>query len=575
MVKFGRQIEELQRPEWADGYMDYARLKATLKEMIKSGHCQVFDENSVYAPISVATSKERLTTDGPTEIDFMKQVDDEIDKVNKFAARLHLQLDRKVQEVVEMHAKWTASGCDSSQVQPLREEVEACSNLVQSCEDYINLNYIAFSKILKKHDKVSTCPFRMPYLMRIQNQTFVHHRMVDIIKAISDMHASLHGAAVKAGAQAFDPNQKGGTSFVRRTTKYWVMTKDVLRVKMFLLKHLPIYKFTDGPTDGDLVSSVYFDNQRRELYQGRLKKYDGAIALRIRWYGKEEGLGTVFVERKTHREDWYGDGAASAKERFPMREADVVPFLQGKLTPTMFAEHLRATKFKGDVAYATKLADEVQQHVLNSKLRPSMRTQYMRTAFQRTGDATVRCSLDTELCMALEPTTSEEWKRSEKLTSLDQVTQFPHAVLEVKLQLANGAQQPDWVSELLASGYLREMPKFSKFVHGTAYLNRAEIRELPYWWSPELLPQWADMSLSRPVPVRLLVDDPGDDDMDDPPNWQQSNGAPNSLGARLQQLFRRIVTCNCDENGIGGDFTSPRASGSVAGSPPMRSLQFR
>ena len=50
--------------------------------------------------------------------------------------------------------------------------MEACSSLVQGCEDYINLNYIAFSKILKKHDKVSTCPFRMPYLLRIQNQTF-------------------------------------------------------------------------------------------------------------------------------------------------------------------------------------------------------------------------------------------------------------------------------------------------------------------------------------------------------------------------------------------------------------------
>ena len=53
---------------------------------------------------------------------------------------------------------------------------------------------------------------------------------------------------------------------------------------MYLLKHLPIYKFTDGPTDGDLVSSVYFDNDAsRLLYEGRLKKYDGAIALRIRW----------------------------------------------------------------------------------------------------------------------------------------------------------------------------------------------------------------------------------------------------------------------------------------------------
>ena len=50
---------------------------------------------------------------------------------------------------------------------------------------------------------------------------------------------------------------------------------------MYLLKHLPIYKFTDGSTDGDLVSSIYFDNAARTLYEGRLKKFDGAIAARI------------------------------------------------------------------------------------------------------------------------------------------------------------------------------------------------------------------------------------------------------------------------------------------------------
>jgi len=40
--------------------------------------------------------------------------------------------------------------------------------------------------------------------------------------------------------------------------------------------------------------------------------------------------------------------------------------------------------------------------------------------------------MDTELCMAVEPVSSEEeWKRSTKLTSLDQICRFPHAVLEV------------------------------------------------------------------------------------------------------------------------------------------------
>lgn len=44
------------------------------------------------------------------------------------------------------------------------------------------------------------------------------------------------------------------------------------QVKMFILKHRPVYKFTEGPNDADLVTSIYFDNDNLELYQGRLKK---------------------------------------------------------------------------------------------------------------------------------------------------------------------------------------------------------------------------------------------------------------------------------------------------------------
>ena len=68
---------------------------------------------------------------------------------------------------------------------------------------------------------------------------------------------------------------------MRKTTKYWVQTKDVLRVKMFILRNRPIYKFTPGASDADLVSSVYLDNERLEMYEGRLKKTNGALAIRL------------------------------------------------------------------------------------------------------------------------------------------------------------------------------------------------------------------------------------------------------------------------------------------------------
>ena len=70
----------------------------------------------------------------------------------------------------------------------------------------------------------------MPYLLKIQSETFTNDKMTHAIKGISDLSASLAGATVVSGAGVFDPNQAGGASFVRKTSKYWVQTKDVLKV---------------------------------------------------------------------------------------------------------------------------------------------------------------------------------------------------------------------------------------------------------------------------------------------------------------------------------------------------------
>ncbi len=493
MVRFGYALREKRVPEWSQGYVDYEQLKSTLEALASSGMIREFNEDIFYSTVSIASSHELLMPAGPREADFIEKIDHEIEKVNLYTLKLHRELDVQTANVRTRHDRWVRAGRPSDSVEELSKAVAEVIDFLQRFEDYVNMNYMAFSKILKKHDKLSSCPCRMVYLMKIRTQTFYRERMAPTIKAISDMHASLSsGLAVVAGAGAFDPNQKGGTSFMRKTAKYWVAVPDVLQVKMFILRNRPIYKFSSGDDDADLVSSVYLDNERLELYQGRLRKIHGALAIRIRWYGPEAALGPdsqVFVERKTHRESWYGDDVASAKERFPLSNARVVPFLQGRLTPEEVGAYLRECNFKGDIEEAVQLAREIQAVVLRMCLRPSLRTHYMRTAFQHTGDATVRCSLDTELCMSLEVCKDDEWKRSVPLTTTSQVTQFPHAVLEVKLQLAEDKEQPSWVTELLQSGALLEMPKFSKFVHGTAYLRSPP--EVPYWWDIQYMQLWA------------------------------------------------------------------------------------
>jgi hypothetical protein len=40
---------------------------------------------------------------------------------------------------------------------------------------------------------------------------------------------------------------------------------------------------------------------------------------------------------------------------------------------------------------------------------------------------------------------------------------------------------PEWVSQLINSGLLYEVHKFSKFIHGCSVLLREDVRAAPYW----------------------------------------------------------------------------------------------
>jgi SPX domain protein involved in polyphosphate accumulation len=239
-----------------------------------------------------------------------------------------------------------------------------------------------------------------------------------------------------------------------------------------------------GESDAQLVNSVYLDNRAMELYHGRLDKTPGAIAIRMRWYGTSTPS-TVFVERKTHRESWCGD--VSVKERFIVNEKQVPDILNGRFN---IDEEISKMKAKGksdeNIKEWLTLVQEVTQAVDYKQLEPTMRTQYMRTAFQIPFDATVRVSLDTNLCMINERTDEvvrgARWYRDPTVpVPKNEIIRFPHAVLEIKLQLENEYSTPPWVTELVNSNMLHQVHKFSKFIHGCASLMPDEVQAFPYW----------------------------------------------------------------------------------------------
>ena len=87
------------------------------------------------------------------------------------------------------------------------------------------------------------------------------------------------------------------------------------------------------------------------------------------------------------------------------------------------------------------------------------------------------------------------WYRdpSEKVPN-NEITRLPYAVLEVKLQLLDEGDTPNWVQTLINSGMLIEVHKFSKFIHGCAVLLPEEVQALPYWIDDPTLAQSIKLS---------------------------------------------------------------------------------
>ncbi|EJW03825.1 hypothetical protein EDEG_01883 [Edhazardia aedis USNM 41457] len=419
----------------------------------------------------------------------------------------------------------------------LQKKIEKLKKNVRLLSEFIRLNVVAFNKILKKHDRNTNFVIRPMYKIKLREK---FHE----IDALDNLLYRISKIVLTSNEEIKDKDNKISThTFIRKTNKYWVHKENITALKCAILNHLPIYVHTtsnkkdknpaakiksskkkhdkfnnnisgnstnynsddvgkdissishedsicspyhnwDHKSHDTCISSVYLDNSKFELYHGRLKKDQGAEAIRIRWYGKKVTK-EVFVERKRHEEDWTGE--ESMKLRFKIPENLVTDFLNGK---DIWHE---VSKINKDNREETRhLYNEVQKSIIEKNLRPVTRTFYKRTAFQLPNSSKVRLSLDTNLCMIKEclngnfNASINNWRRKDvdceypfyKLSDAD-IVRFPYAILEIKLQSMHG-EKPQWIEDLLSSNLIEHVDKFSKFIHGTSILY-PQIQTIPYW----------------------------------------------------------------------------------------------
>ncbi|WFD35260.1 vacuolar transporter chaperone [Malassezia cuniculi] len=540
-MKFGRTIKTSLYPEWSAHYLQYSDLKKEIKHRMA--------ENQ-----GVWTDKD--------EDEFVEELRMELDKVYSFQKSKVSELTGRIEAVnTEVHqllatrdeheraeregrqpegqttdddedrgkgvynARDDAGSDDEldseedefeEQFFELEEQLAVVIADVHDLALFTKLNYTGFLKIVKKHDKQTGRLLRKEFVQHyLSTRPFYKENYDALIVKLSRLFDIVHtrGHPVQGDSSA------GGSqsAFVRQTTKYWVHPDNIVPLKLYILKHLPVLVFNtekEYQTEDSAITSIYYDNEDLELYLGRLEKTEGAEAIRLRWYGGMDNK-TIFVERKTHREDWTGE--KSVKARFPIKEEHVNAFMRGEYTMNETFEELRRKGKKSDkeIDSMLQLASEVQYSILSRKLGPVMRSFYNRTAFQLPGDARVRISLDTELTLVREDNwdgvqrAGSNWRRMDigidypfdQLPAGD-VERFPYGVLEVKLQTQMGQEPPKWVRDLVNSHLVEAVPKFSKFIHGCATLLSNRVDLVPFW-----LPQM-DIDIRKPVSMNLALDRP-------------------------------------------------------------------
>ncbi|KAK8151054.1 VTC domain-containing protein [Phyllosticta citrichinensis] len=519
-MRFGQQLRTSLIKDWYYYYISYDDLKDSLKKSSPG-------DASTVAKSAGSKRKPPGEWDEEDEQRFVRELEQELDKVHTFQQVKSQEIVRRIKasekEVSDVisRAEQTNNG---AQVEAPSEEdfmllEEDLSDIIADVHDlakFTQLNYTGFQKIIKKHDKVTSWHLKPVFATRLRAKPFFKDNYDEFIVKLSRLYdlVRTRGNPTKGDSSAGGGQQ----NFVRQTTKYWVHPDNITELKLIILKHLPVLVFNASkefdPKDS-AISSIYYDNTDTwELYTGRLKKTEGAEAIRLRWYGGMD-TDTIFVERKTHREDWTGE--KSVKARFSLKEKNVNAFLAGKMTVEQAFEKMRKEGKKGEkeIADLEQLAREIQYRVITRKLAPVTRSFYNRTAFQLPGDARVRISLDTELTMTREDNldgrqrAGKNWRRMDigidyPFSQLppEDVERFPYAVLEVKLQTQMGQEPPQWIRELTASHLVEAVPKFSKFIHGTAKLQPKRIHLLPFW-----MPQM-DVDIRKPISHRFGIERP-------------------------------------------------------------------
>jgi len=497
-MRFGKTLQESIYPPWKDKYLEYDKIKKLLRE----------DETSPQGRGGQSSWTER------DEENFVQELTNvQLEKVHQHQVDTFNALRDRI-TACEVRFK-PFSDPDTAKTEEEKKaaaeeaikELDAISKELTELRKFSRVNYTGFLKAAKKHDRRRGSQYRVrPILqVRLSQTPFNTEDYTPFLFRLSAMYQW-----AREILEGESTTSKESTTSVRpkdtyTAHKFWVHMDNLLEVKTYILRRLPVLvynpqsvKVVDSSQTDPTTTSLYFDNDRFELYSDKIDKSGPTASLRLRWTGSLADKPEIVLEKKI-----VGENIENRDIRIPIKEKYIQPFLKGEYKMEKQIDKLE-TRHGPDSEEVKSLkanVDEIQAFIKEKKLEPIMRASYTRTAFQIPGDDRIRISIDTDLAFiredALDPDRPcrdlDNWHRTDiddermeypfSAIKKGEISRFEHAVLEIKVKDTKSTRHNAWLHDLMNSHLVKEEKKFSKFVHGIAQLFEDYVNSFPFWLS--------------------------------------------------------------------------------------------
>eukprot|EP00759_Apiculatamorpha_spiralis_P038832 PhF_6_TR37860/c0_g1_i1/m.56401 len=285
---------------------------------------------------------------------------------------------------------------------------------------------------------------------------------------VSQLYQRIRVTLPSPGPAASPSDLTMGTSL-----KFVLEEGRALELMLKLSKRFPVSVGAEVTEATQQITTIYYDNTKFDAYHNRTSATD---ILRVRYYGKLNREGNVFVEKKKH--EVHGKREENEKERFSLPVARIHQFLYKEWDPLPFLQSI--IDDKETLQSACTLATEVQAKVQRESLVPVVRIVNDRVAYEAVcdGENVVRITLDSQICCIKEDVgMPKTWVKT-----ADQVSptfRMSSAVIEIKTP----GQIPKEIIDIVQSVEAKQY-NFSKYRTAVA-VHYKEAGDAPPEWFQE------------------------------------------------------------------------------------------